>query len=80
MIELLLVFFLGRPKPKVIWFLENTIIDDSSEIRSDGTVLNHLTFPNVGRQHLHARLICQASNNNLVPAETNVAILDINCK
>ncbi|CAH1104095.1 unnamed protein product [Psylliodes chrysocephalus] len=70
----------GRPKPKVIWFLENTIIDDSSEIRSDGTVLNHLTFPNVGRQHLHARLICQASNNNLVPAETNVAILDINLK
>jgi hypothetical protein len=72
--------FSGRPRPKVTWFLENTVIDDSYEIRSDGMAVNYLTFPNVGRQHLHARLICQASNNNLVPPETRVAVLDINCK
>lgn len=70
----------GRPKPKVVWFLENTIIDDSYEIRSDGITVNHLTFPKVGRQHLQARLSCQASNNNLVLPETRTAILDINCK
>ncbi|XP_063921437.1 contactin-1 [Zophobas morio] len=70
----------GRPRPKVTWYLENTVIDDSYEIRSDGIAVNHLTFPSVGRQHLHARLICQASNNNLVPPETRVAVLDINLK
>lgn len=70
----------GRPKPKVIWFLENTVVDDSYDVRPDGIVVNHLTFPNVGRQHLHARLICQASNNNIIPAETKVAVLDINLK
>ncbi|XP_076260413.1 sidestep IV transmembrane protein isoform X2 [Rhynchophorus ferrugineus] len=70
----------GRPRPRVVWFLENTVIDDSYENRSDGVVVNHLTFPNVGRQHLHARLICQATNNNLVPPETKAVVLDINLK
>lgn len=70
----------GRPRPRVVWFLENTVIDDSFENRSDGVVVNHLTFPNVGRQHLHARLICQATNNNIVPPETKAVVLDINCK
>ncbi|XP_060536558.1 neural cell adhesion molecule 1 isoform X2 [Cylas formicarius] len=70
----------GRPRPRVIWFLENTVIDDSYENRSDGVVVNHLTFPNVGRQHLHARLICQASNNNIVPPESRAVVLDINLK
>ncbi|KAL1513906.1 hypothetical protein ABEB36_003245 [Hypothenemus hampei] len=70
----------GKPRPRVVWFLENVVIDDSFENRSDGLVVNHLTFPNVGRQHLHARLICQATNNNLVPPETKAVVLDINLK
>ncbi|XP_066142389.1 neural cell adhesion molecule 2-like isoform X1 [Euwallacea fornicatus] len=70
----------GRPKPRVIWFLDNTVIDDSYDNRSNGIVVNHLSFPNVGRQHLHARLLCQASNNNIVPPETKAVILDINLK
>lgn len=70
----------GRPKPKVIWYWENTVIDDSFDIRPDGVSVNHLKFPNVGRQHLHSRLICQASNTNLVPPVTRVAVLDINLK
>lgn len=72
--------FPGRPRPKVTWFHENTVIDDSYEIRSDGLTVNHLTFPNVGRQHLKARLTCQATNNNMVAPATKVVILDINCK
>lgn len=59
--------------------MENALIDDSYEI-AGGRTINHLTFPNVGRQHLKARLICQATNNNLVPPVTKVVILDINCK
>lgn len=64
----------------MIWYLENTVLDDSYEQRPDGVTLNTLTFPHVGRQHLHVRLVCQASNTNLAPPETNVLILDINCK
>ncbi|VVC86487.1 unnamed protein product, partial [Leptidea sinapis] len=70
----------GRPRPRVTWYLENVVIDDSFEQRPDGITVNTLTFPNVGRQHLNARLVCQASNTNLAPPETKVLILDINLK
>lgn len=72
--------FPGRPRPRVTWYLENTVIDDSYEVRPDGIVVNHLNFPNVGRQHLNARLICQAANTNLAPPASKVVILDINRK
>lgn len=62
------------------WYLENVVIDDSYDQREDGLTVNTLTFPNVGRQHLNARLVCQASNTNLATPETKVLILDINCK
>lgn len=62
----------------MIWYLENTIIDDSFEQKADGVTVNSLTFPSVGRQHLNARLICQASNTNLAPPQTKLLILDIN--
>ncbi|KAL4705371.1 hypothetical protein ACJJTC_016564, partial [Scirpophaga incertulas] len=70
----------GRPRPRVTWYLENEMIDDSFEQRADGVTINTLTFPNIGRQHLNARLVCQASNTNLAPPETKVLILDINLK
>ncbi|XP_047114831.1 neural cell adhesion molecule 2 isoform X1 [Schistocerca piceifrons] len=71
----------GRPMPRVTWFLENTVIDDSFEQRpADGLTVNHLTFPNIGRQHLHSRLICQASNTNMAPPVTKLVVLDINLK
>ncbi|XP_045453069.1 hemicentin-1-like, partial [Melitaea cinxia] len=70
----------GIPRPKVTWYLENVVIDDSYEERQEGITKNTLTFPNVGRQHLNARLVCQASNTNLAPPETKVLILDINLK
>ncbi|KAJ0173851.1 hypothetical protein K1T71_011000 [Dendrolimus kikuchii] len=70
----------GRPRPRVTWYLENVVIDDSFDQRTDGVTVNTLTFPNVGRQHLNARLVCQASNTNLAPPETKVLILDINLK
>ncbi|CAH1637534.1 unnamed protein product [Spodoptera littoralis] len=70
----------GRPRPRVTWYLENVVIDDSFEQRADGVTVNTLTFPNVGRQHLNSRLVCQASNTNLAQPETKVLILDINLK
>ncbi|XP_043482941.1 neural cell adhesion molecule 2-like [Leptopilina heterotoma] len=71
----------GKPPPKVTWFLENTVIDESYQYRDDANVTsNHLSYSGVGRQHLQARLICQASNTNLVPAQSRVLVLDLNLK
>nr|CAD7437683.1 unnamed protein product [Timema bartmani] len=67
-----------RPRPRVTWFLENTVVDDSYESRPDGITVNHLTFPNIGRQHLHARLVCQAVNTHLANPTSKVVVLDIN--
>lgn len=73
------VSFAGRPRPNVTWYLDNTVIDESFEHR-EGVTRNHLTFPNIGRQHVNARFVCMASNTNLVPPNSKVLILDVNCK
>uniref|UniRef100_A0A0A1WVT0 Hemicentin-1 n=1 Tax=Zeugodacus cucurbitae TaxID=28588 RepID=A0A0A1WVT0_ZEUCU len=70
----------GRPRPNVTWYLDNTVIDESFEHRPDGKTVNHLSYPNIGRQHLNARLVCVASNTNLTPPNNKVVILDVNLK
>ncbi|XP_052744055.1 neural cell adhesion molecule 2 [Bicyclus anynana] len=79
-LELLCEVYGGDPRPALVWYLENTVIDDSFEQKSDGVTVNTLTFPSVGRQHLNARLVCQASNTNLAPPQTKLLILDINLR
>lgn len=69
----------GRPPPKLTWYLENTVIDESYRYNAEtGLTVNLLSYPKVGRQHLKARLICEASNTNLVPPQTRLIILDMN--
>jgi len=58
--------------------LDNAAIDESFEQRPDGKTINHLSYPNVGRQHLNSRLMCVASNTNLTPPNNKVVILDVN--
>ena len=70
----------GRPRPNVTWYLDNTIIDASFERRPDGVTVNHLLFPNVGRQHLNARLVCIASNTNISPPNSRVVVLEVYCE
>lgn len=72
--------FSGRPRPNVTWYLDNTVIDESFENRPDGITVNHLSYPNIGRQHVNARFVCMASNTNLMPPNNKVVILDVNCK
>ncbi|XP_026315203.1 hemicentin-1-like [Hyposmocoma kahamanoa] len=79
-IELICETHGGDPPPRLTWFLENTVIDDSFEQTPDGSTVNMLTFPNIGRQHLNSRLVCQASNTNLAPPLTKLLILDINLR
>ncbi|XP_031784662.1 hemicentin-1 [Nasonia vitripennis] len=71
----------GKPPPKLTWFLENTVIDESYEHKPEtGQTLNHLSYPGVSRQNLKARFICQASNTNLADPLTAMLILDVNLK
>ncbi|KAE8750741.1 hypothetical protein FOCC_FOCC002451, partial [Frankliniella occidentalis] len=70
----------GRPRPRVMWYLENAMLDDSVEVGENGVTINRLTLPNVGRQHLHARLICQASNTNLAMPQAKAVVLDVNLR
>ena len=71
----------GRPPPKLTWYLDNTVIDESYHYNAEsGLTVNRLSYPKVGRQHLKARLICEASNTNLVPPQTRLVILDVNRK
>lgn len=70
----------GRPRPRVVWFMENLVLDESVETREDGVTINRLTLPNVGRTHLHSRLICQASNTNLAMPLAKAVVLDVNRK
>jgi hypothetical protein len=74
------VFFTGRPRPNVTWYLDNVVIDESFNVRPDGVIENHLSYPSIGRQHLNARLICVASNTNLTPPNNKVVVLDVNCE
>lgn len=79
--ETLIIYLsIGRPRPNVTWYLENTVIDESFETRKDGITVNHLSYPNIGRQHLNARLVCVASNTNLTPPNSKAVILDVNCE
>ncbi|XP_045528206.1 hemicentin-1-like [Pieris brassicae] len=79
-IELLCEVKGGNPRPSLIWYLENTIIDETFEEEDNGVTSNALTFPRLGREHLNARLSCQASNTNLSPPPSKLFILNINLR
>lgn len=71
----------GKPLPKLTWYLDNTVIDESYHYNAEsGLTVNHLVYAKIGRQHLKARLICQASNTNLISPQTRLLILNVNRK
>ena len=72
--------------PKLTWWRENSLLDDSYEISTEqqlsSTLLvsNTLTVDRLERGDLHARFTCQAANSNIsVPVSTTVT-LDMSCK
>lgn len=84
--------FLGRPLPKVTWWLENALLDESMEyVTSDPDdpdeptrkitkVRNVLHVENVDRNTLNSVFTCQATNSRLVHPISSTITLDVNCK
>ena len=69
----------GRPSPRVTWWRDHHLVDDTFTSSSQHKVTNQLVIPNIQRSDLHSIFTCQASNNNVsVPVSTSVK-LDITC-
>uniref|UniRef100_T1J7V3 Ig-like domain-containing protein n=1 Tax=Strigamia maritima TaxID=126957 RepID=T1J7V3_STRMM len=70
----------GRPPPRVTWWREDQLLDDSYEVTSLGIVRNDLIVSTLTRQDFNAVFVCKASNNNITePAFTSVTV-DMNLK
>lgn len=70
----------GSPPPRVTWYLGDQMLDDSFTTKHVDITVNSLNVKKVSREFFKARLVCRASNTQLIPPSTAEIILDMNCK
>ncbi|XP_037072241.1 nephrin-like [Pollicipes pollicipes] len=67
----------GRPEPRVTWSRDDLLLDDSDGPDGSGQVINVLRLAPLGREDLHTRLVCSATNNNISRPVTTQVVLDM---
>ncbi|XP_055603399.1 nephrin [Uranotaenia lowii] len=67
----------GIPTPKVTWWKEHALLDDSFMVLPDGTVKNVLYLEKLTRSDLNSIYTCQASNGHVVPPLSTAVKLDM---
>ncbi|XP_058116019.1 nephrin [Anopheles ziemanni] len=70
----------GRPLPKVQWWYENKVINNTSVVLSDKRVKNTLVLHRLERKHLKSVFTCQAANNNVTNPISASVTLDMNLR
>ncbi|XP_024935855.1 nephrin isoform X1 [Cephus cinctus] len=78
----------GRPRPRVEWYMDTQLIDESYEVReSQGPggemrpiTVNHVTLEGLSRKHHHVKLSCKATNTILALPPTTTVIIELNMK
>ncbi|KAL5288106.1 hypothetical protein ACFFRR_008764 [Megaselia abdita] len=57
----------GKPAPRVSWWKEHALLDESYDTLPDGTVKNVLHLHRISRKDLNSVYTCQASNGHVLP-------------
>ncbi|KAG5322004.1 NCAM2 protein, partial [Acromyrmex heyeri] len=70
----------GLPPPRVTWYFDDEILDDTYTQEHDDITINRLDVRRVTRNFLRTRLICKANNTQLMMPLTSEVILDVNLK
>lgn len=65
----------GSPPPKVTWWYDNVLIDETDQGEPSGRVRNELLLGQLDRGHSGRRYLCKAVNDDiLAPLEEDVWI------
>lgn len=71
---------IGRPLPRLLWWRDGRVIDDTFSPTDENTVRNDLLLPVLSRQDFYFILICEASNSNLTQSLSTSVIVEVNCE
>ncbi|CAM1332075.1 Uncharacterised protein r2_g4104 [Pycnogonum litorale] len=68
----------GRPSPRLRWWKESELIDDTDRQLASATYRNELVISSLDRSNLNKKLSCTASNNNITVPQETVVKIDMN--
>lgn len=70
----------GKPSPSIVWYRNNEIIKNESDVVHDKILRSTIVMKNLGRQDVHSELMCNANNNNKSIALSSTVRIEMTCK